>query len=289
VVLNVRDGNQNEVPLKDNGFFNTSTASVEGLPFFDNFGDNYTVVASAKGLGQSGMTPVKVSPRTPAAVDLMLVPKDASFNFRDARWDLLLQTHPECTDLLRAGTSDAAAKDRYEQLLENQAPVAACFFNLTTAMSQIQLHDGTPLDYIPELIWDDPNFPMKQDRFFAWADRRLIDEVILAAQQNQFSAEPGTAVFHSGATRSWKQVQFGEANVQLTFHEGQTKKINGVDCVVVEPDIDYFRDPLAHAILEVITNAVTHSLTDPRHVYQLRWIAGRHAGVPNFEPPYILE
>jgi hypothetical protein len=59
--------------------------------------------------------------------------------------------------------------------------------------------------------------------------------------------------------------------------------------VVVEPDIDYYKDPLAHAIFEIMTNAVTHSLTDPRQVYMLRWIAGRRAGMPNFEPPYVLE
>src|SRR5574337_1278721 len=39
-------------------------------------------------------------------------------------------------------------------------------------------------------------------------------------------------------TSSYKQIQFGEANVQLTFHEGETQSIDGVDCVGVEPDID---------------------------------------------------
>jgi len=39
----------------------------------------------------------------------------------------------------------------------------------------------------------------------------------------------------------------------------------------------------------VITNKLTNSLTDPRQVYVLRWIAGRHAGIPNFEPPYTIE
>jgi hypothetical protein len=42
-------------------------------------------------------------------------------------------------------------------------------------------------------------------------------------------------------------------------------------------------------LIEVVTNALTHSVTDPRQVYVLRWMAGRHAGVPNFEPPYTLE
>jgi hypothetical protein len=136
-----------------------------------------------------------------------------------------------------------------------------------------------------ELIWDE----MQQDRFFAWADPVLIDQVIQAAAHGVFSPEPGTAIFHPGATRSWKQIQFGEANVQLTFHENDKKTIDGVDCVMLEPDIDYYKDLLAHAILEVTPNSLTHSITDPRQVYVLRWMAGRHAGVPNFEPPYTLE
>jgi hypothetical protein len=60
------------------------------------------------------------------------------------------------------------------------------------------------------------------------------------------------------------------------------------DCVMVEPDIDYYKDLGAHALLEVIPHAVTGSRTDPREVYVLRWIAGRRAGVPEFEPPYTI-
>jgi len=39
---------------------------------------------------------------------------------------------------------------------------------------------------------------------------------------------------------------------------------------------------------EVIPNTITHGLTDPKKVYVLRWIAGRHAGVPEFVPPYTI-
>ncbi len=287
VLVTIRDGNQNDVPLPDNGFFNASTITVDGLPFFDNFGDNYSVVVSAKGFAQAGFTPVKVSPRTPATVDVMLIPNDATFNFQDARWDVLQQAHPQFSALLAAGAEDAAgAQDRYSQLMETRSIVLACYFNLVTAMSQIHLPVGTPLDYIRELIWDDT---MAQDRFFAWADPKMVDQVATAATQGEFAPEVGTAFFHKGATKSWKQVQFGEANVQLTFHENNKNTIDGLECIMVEPDIDYFKDLGAHAILEVATNAITHSLTDPRQVYVLRWIAGRHAGVPNFDPPYFLQ
>lgn len=289
VLLTVRDGNQQNVSLPGNGFFTSSSISITDLPFFDNAGDNYAVVASADGYEQAGFFPVTVNPRNPAAIDIMLLKKSATFNFHNATWPLLTRNYPLYAALLAAGAGDASAADRYGQLMETHPNVLACYFNLVTAMSQIHLPDKTPLDYMVELIWDNPGFAMAQDRFFAWCTRALAGQVALAAAQGQFSPEAGTAAFHPGATRSWKQIQFGEANVQLTFHENNAKTIDGVECVIVEPDIDYFKDLAAHALLEVIPNAVTHSLTDPRQVYVLRWIAGRHAGVPNFEPPYTLE
>ena len=84
------------------------------------------------------------------------------------------------------------------------------------------------------------------------------------------------------------QIEFGEANVQLTFHQGEHRQIDGVDCVMIEPDIDYFKDTAAHLILEVAVNAFG-SLTDPRTVYSLRWIAGRRAGIPEFDPLYTIQ
>ncbi len=286
-LLTVRDGNQQAVNLPNNGFVSKSSIQIVGLPFYNNFGDNYAVVASADKYQQAGFFPITVSPSSPAVADIMLVAKDATFNFRNAIWNRLTKNFPAFAALLRAGAADdASAADRYSQLMETKPDVLACFFNLVTAMSQIHLPVKTPLDYIKELIWDDT---MAQDRFFAWADPAIIDQIIQATAQGEFSPEVGTAIFHAGATRSWKQIQFGEANVQLTFHENDKKTIDGVNCVMIEPDIDYYKDLLAHALLEVATNGLTHSLTDPRQVYVLRWIAGRHAGVPNFEPPYTLE
>jgi hypothetical protein len=154
-------------------------------------------------------------------------------------------------------------------------------------MSQISLAQGTPLDYFKELRWDAPYSPA-QDRFFAWCDPKLIDQVRIAAKAHLFAVENNPGLFHPGSTSSWKQIQFGEANVQLTFHENDKKTIDGVECVMVEPDIDYFKDLGAHAIFEVVPNGLTHSLTDPIQVYVLRWIAGRAAGVPEFAPMYTV-
>ncbi len=283
VLLTVRDGNQQQV---FRGYVKTPSFTLTGLPFHNNFGDSYTVVAWAKGHAQAGFTPVKVTPAMPALLDLMLVREDAGFNFSDARWGTI-RRNPRYTTLLTAGAASLeAARDRYMDVFENRSAVLACFFNLVTAMADINLPNGTPLDYIREIIWDET---MKQDRFFAWADRNIVDQVIRAATTGLFVPEPGTAIFHPGATRSYKQVQFGEANVQLTFHEGDTRTVDGIECIKIEPDIDYYRDLAAHALLEVAANSLTGSLTDPRQVYVLRWMAGRQAGISEFAPPYYLE
>src|SRR5450631_2091953 len=74
ILLTVRDGNQKTV-VRDE--YQASRIDIQGLPFFDNFGDNYTVVAWGPGYEQAGFTPVKVSPQTPATLDIMLLKKDA--------------------------------------------------------------------------------------------------------------------------------------------------------------------------------------------------------------------
>jgi hypothetical protein len=283
ILVRIWDGYQKELVSK---FCKPPSILFKKLPFYDNFGDNYTVVASADGYVDAGFTPVKIFPNTVQSVDLMLLGKNATFNFRDALWPTLKRNHPKLATLLAHGDADdAAAEARYSQLMEERPASLASFFNLAAAMSAINLPIGTPLDYIKEVIWDDTFGP---DRFFGYADPKLIEQVKLAAQQGAFVPEPGSWLFHEGATSSWKQVQFGEANVQLTFHEGDIKTIDGLRCMKVEPDIDYYKDPGAHFLLEVVVHAISHTMTDPKQAYVLRWIAGRHAGVPEFDPPYTL-
>ena len=285
VLVRVRDGNQNEIVNETRMGPNIP---VTGLPTYNNLGDNYTVVVTGAGFQDTGFTPIKISPRIWQSIDLMLLPSGGgSFNFRDALWPTLKVTHPNFAALLSQGAaSDAAAQDRYTQLMENQPASLASFLNLATAMSAIFLPAGTPLDYLKGVIWDNT---FAQDRFFGYADPKLIDQVILATQQGEFAPELDPGIFHGTATRSWKQIQFGEANVQLTFHEKDPMvQIGGIDCVKIEPDIDYYKDLGAHFLMEVVVNAITHTLTDPKQVYVLRWTAGRHAGVPGFNPPYVI-
>jgi hypothetical protein len=219
----------------------------------------------------------------------MLLPKSSNFNFVGAKWLSLGSARPKFKTLFSAGLpDDAAAAARYTNLMDFKAgAVLACLLNIATAMDQIHLPQDTVLDYMKELIWDQTGAnAMAQDRFYGWADPGIIPQIQQAKRQGTFDDAP--FILHPGATSSYKQIQFGEANVQLTFHEENTKEINGLKCVMIEPDIDYYKDPGAHLLLEVAVNAFG-SLTDPNTVYALRWIAGRRAGLPEFNPLYTIQ
>ena len=278
-LVTIFDGNQKQL-FRD---YIQSNSKEFDLPFYDNFGDNYRVIVSADNYQQAGFVPVVLSNQYSRKLDVMLIPNDPGFSFVNARWDAVSAKYP----FLANGVDNATGAARYEMLLDQQEKSLACFLNLAEAMGQINLSQETPLSFIKQLRWDAP-FAPAQDRFFAWCDPGLIDQVKIAAaaKTKQFAVAPFG--LHPGATSSWKQIQFGEANVQLTFHENDHQVIDGVNCIMVEPDIDYYKDDAAHILFEVVPNALTHSLTDPTEVYVLRWIAGRQAGIPDFDPMYTI-
>jgi hypothetical protein len=252
------------------------------VDFFDNFADNYTVLVSADGYRDAGFFPVKVSPTALADLSVMLIPNDSSFEFDP--WDVLVANHPKTAQFLSLTPAIQNASDNYAKSVEDHPRETACLLNLATAMSQIFLANGTPLDYFRSIEWA----TLAEDRFFGYAVPELVSEVKAAVPRNLFAPEIDPSFFHGDATSSFKEIRFGEANVQLTFHENDKKSIDSESCVRVEPDIDYYKDLAAHAILEVLYNKITNSLTDPAQVYVLRWIAGKHAGLPEFDPPYRL-
>src|SRR5690348_15126684 len=58
-----------------------SAELIKGLTYFDNFGDNYTVIVYADDFQGAAWKPVHISPAKPVGVNLMLIPKDAHLNF----------------------------------------------------------------------------------------------------------------------------------------------------------------------------------------------------------------
>src|SRR5437016_9569515 len=98
-LITIHDGKQKEV---HRGYIKGSRFLFKNLAFFDNFGDNYTVLAWASGFEQAGFTPVPITPTTPGHVDLMLLKHSGGFNFSQAKWDVLDRTAPDAKALLAA-------------------------------------------------------------------------------------------------------------------------------------------------------------------------------------------
>lgn len=291
----------------------TRTVDVSGssalfeVPFFDNLFDNYTVVASPDDYLDTGWMPVRVSPHAPATVDLMTFPKNAAPNFAGATWERLQAARPSVAECLARGCESGAVANKYGQVLEKRGDALACFLNIMTALADMRFPSGRrPLDFYWNICWptggsDEPAWldrldaVFKQDRFFCYVDEAILPEVREAAEHGSFEEEKNPSVWgHGGATESYKQTQFDVANVQLTFHGRDVCPLprpdgSTVQCVKIEPDIDYHKDLLAHALLEVIPNTLSHGLTDPKVAYLLRWMAGRRAHLPEFDTLYTVQ
>ena len=285
----------------------TGPSAALTVPFFDNLFDQYTVIGNARGYDDSAWYPVHVTDEAPVDLYLMFLAKDATPQFGGATWTKLQQSRRYIVDIVTRGClSPDDAADKYGEVIEHRPASLACFLNIMTALADMRLPSGKcPLDYYWNIAWPAGEFKdanwlanldtiFKQDRFFCYVDQAILPDVRSAVGQG-FSQEPDPQAWgHSGATESYKQTQFDMANVQLTFHGRDTASFldasgSQVSCVKIEPDIDYYKDVAAHALLEVIPNWITKGLTDPRVVYAMRWMTARREGLPDFDPLYTVE
>lgn len=285
VLVRVIDGNQKQVLAR---YLKGGSILVTDLQYHDNLGDNYTVIVFRDGYKQAGYHPVKLQRGQTVAVDLMVLPNKNRINFHAAGWDQLKVRLPALHAMLSSGLSDQDARLRYEKLVKDRPLVAAHLLNVSGALVNLPVTTGESiLSFYKEVVFDET---LQQNNFFAYADKRLAVELRkMVAQGKSFGNAAGSQVFHAGNTGSFKELSFYDANVQITLYENDTRIIDGVEVVRVETDIDYYRDPLAHIILEVIPNSIGGAITDPLQVYQLRFIASRIHNGPAFEPLYTVE
>jgi hypothetical protein len=253
----------------------------------DNTEDRFRVVAFSKDRIQAGFHPVDLVANKTTDVYLMLIRKEAKFDFRDARADSLSNNAPEFADLLARSPASDDAQARFAALLDDQQACAA-MLNITTAMNEVPLRKQSMLKYFRRIIWDDmagaprPTKPQK-DRFYAFVNPDLKNDIVALGREFTEEKNPDKKG-HPGATSSFKQNLLSEANIQITFHE----KVRDADnSIKAELDIDFFTDPLAHFFIEVVPNTITGGKTDPRIVYLLRWMAARKNGL-SFSPPYRI-
>lgn len=277
-LLNVQNGQDVHMPPKD---VNEPNIYIE-LPFHNGIGDEYTIVLSAKGYRDAGYF-VKLNSDVLSVVKLVMIRKEPAFKFLG--WQELTSKYPLISQFLSTGLDQSAAEAHYISVQKTNPKALACLLNLTVAMSEIDLGGKSPLTFFREICWDKT---MAQDRFFGFVDPAIIPAVRAEAEKGAFAEETTCAEFHPGSTHSWKQIAFDVANVQLTFHENTVKTINGLTCVMIEPDIDDFKNLMAHGLLEVLPNLLTGGLTDPTGVYALRWTTAEDHGGPSFDPSYTL-
>jgi hypothetical protein len=258
-------------------------------------GTGYVIVASARGYEQSGLGPVMVEADKTLIVHLMLLGNDAGFNFSASRWDQL-QNHPSLFSLLIGKDDPSVVYAKYTELTETQPDSLACFLNIAAAFSQLPLNNPTagilkPLDYLKSVEW---GAGFRQDRFFGFAAETLLEDIGKTASNSR--KNPADRIFekapkgmHPGASSSYKQIEFREANLQVTFHAKVFDDLTREPLIKVELDMDYYRDKAAHALLEVIPNTLSFGrrLTDPRQVYMMRWMAGKDKG-SNFDPLFTV-
>jgi hypothetical protein len=251
------------------------------VPFHNGPHDEYTVVVSADGYQDTGYF-FHADPRVRAQIHLLMVPKDHRYQFQD--WENLGLKYPSIAAFLSLGADPVRANSRYVALQKSNPKALACLLNVAAAMAEINLGGRSPLSFFKAICWD---ASMSQDRFFGFVDPAMIPAVKAAAERGDFTEEKDSAAFHPGSTCSWKQVAFEVANLQLTFHEGTTRVIDGVTCVMIEPDLDDYKNLVRHGFEEVLPNLVTGGKTDPAGIFALRWATAERGG-PAFDPGYVL-
>ena len=237
---------------------------------------------------------------------MMLAPHSPVFNFAAANWDTIKSTWPDLHKFLSGDNEDAAHKS-FDELREgSSAACLACLLNITAALRSLSAKMGENLlaKFVrAQLIPRTANLTegLQQDRFFAWVEPSLMKFVTDNSREqvpDVANAEPlfFLKLLHGAdADASYKEIRFGEANLQFTFHSKEPDP-TGQNLVKVEMDIDYYKDALAHIALEVIPNGfdklvkIGTGLTNPAMVYVLRWMAGKHLAesVP-FDPLYTLQ
>lgn len=224
------------------------------------------VLAHVKHYRDSGFSPVPLANGGETTLDLMLLARGGSFRFAQARWHKLKAEW-------RAFLGPRA---HYQETLETRPVALATMLNVLAASEALGV-----IPHFRSIEWN----TIRNDRFYCWMDEALVDFV--TSHPERFAPSP--AVSHPGATRTFKQTDFNEANLQFSLHENAKPPAGLEGTVRVECDMDYYKDKGAHFLLEVLPNRLSGSRTNPALVYMLRWMAGRRAGGPEFAPPYVFE
>lgn len=202
-------------------------------------------------------------------------PRKSAFVF-DPSIQQLRAENEAIYQLYVSGKDEVATQEAYDDLRFRRPARLAGFLNIAASLQTLKPESF--LSYYMSIV------TIRQDRFFAFASENIIDE-IEAGVKNGTLKKQGRfdLLLHRGSTSSYKEIDRPGANVQITLHRKVTATINGVSCILVETDIDYFKGAWKHTFLEVIPNLALRRKTNPRKVYRIRL-----RGDDEFNPPYAI-
>jgi len=245
----------------------------------------FQVVLKSRGFKKSSSRWFSLQPGENVNLEMMLMPNKARVDLASADWSQLKQASPAFSNLLLAGSdSEPVAAAHYASVSKNKPAAVAAFFNIATALSEFQIDDGDCLfKQYKRIVWEEK---LRPDRFFAYADIRLLEIARAQEQKGKFHRVSIPWLWHHGGGPSFRQTTQSRANFQLTFHMHNRKLIDGVECVMVETDIDYYPNPLEHFFKEVLVNEALRRLTDPAKVFYLRGLEAQKEGLPPVDTPY---
>jgi len=126
-LVRIFDGFQNK--LFDD--YRAAPTTLFCLPYRDNLQDNCTVLASGDECVDAGFTPVKLSLKAVAMVDLMVLEDKADFKF--LTWDAVKATDSIVANVISVGGSDAEAQRHSDDLRQNKQAALASLLNLASA------------------------------------------------------------------------------------------------------------------------------------------------------------
>jgi hypothetical protein len=252
------------------------TNGVGAIPNQHSFSFPLKISVSQKGYRASQIQGVL---ETAGQISITLVDKHATFDFLYPSLEQMQAAQPQLSALIVGFDSQADAENRYSVWKNTQQKQLAALLNLSTALEQ--LPSGSLLPYYKEVV------SIQQDRFFAYADADLLAAVQSLYDQGLFDRQGRIdLMLHHGGTLSFKEMDLPEANLQITFHQRDTKIVNGRKLVLVETDIDYFKTFWKHMIEEVCYHIGTRRKSSPTTVYRFRSNEQKPGVV--FNPPYRL-
>jgi len=287
VLITLRDGYQKELHRE----FHKSSNVVFNVPFRNSFADKFTVVAWSEGFMQSGRMAIPLDPLSadPTPVKLMLLPGACRYDFTAARADKLTQ---EFDWLTKSFTETAYGELVGQSDVNGETNSLATLLNIEAALPSISMPGSVnPMTYFKRLYGGETpaNRPVGflPDRFYVWVDPALrapiCDHKLFAKAPKADHKLPDKPV---RPICSRKHTLLNHANLQFTFYDEKDAGGN----IVLELDIDYHKDQVAHVLLEGLPHLLARKgvpflekTTDPKVVYILRWNEEN-----NFDPLYSI-